>query len=148
MAVPQLSSRRLTMNLNVYLTFDGRAEEALKFYAQCLGGEVGEIHRFGGSPMDDGKLPEDVKNKVMHGRVQAQGQVIMVSDTGPGHAFKGYEGFTVSVNLADAANGKKVFEALSAGGTVTMPFQKTFWAEGFGMLTDKFGVPWMVNCEQ
>ena len=135
------------MNVNIYLTFNGSCEEALKFYAQCLGGTLGELHRFSGSPMDDGKIPAEFKDKVMHGRVETQGQLIMGSDTGPGQSFQGYNGFTVSINAADTAQGKRLFDALSAGGQVTMPFQKTFWAEGFGMLNDKFGVPWMVNCE-
>ncbi|MBG9388081.1 VOC family protein [Caenimonas aquaedulcis] len=135
------------MDLNIYLTFDGRCEEALKFYAQALGGTIGEFHRFGGSPMDDGKMPAEFKNRVMHGRVEANGQILMGSDAGPGQPFQGYKGFTVSVNVPDTAQGMRTFDALAAGGQVTMPFQKTFWAEGFGMLNDKFGVPWMVNCE-
>ncbi len=136
------------MQIQTYLTFNGQCEQAFEFYAQCLGGKVTFLQRYAGSPMDNAELPADFKNKVLHATFEAEGQKIMGSDGGPGHPFPGYSGFSVSLNLPkEAAKGKKAFDALAAGGQVQMPFQKTFWAEGFGMLTDKFGVPWMVNCE-
>jgi PhnB protein len=79
--------------------------------------------------------------------VEAQGRRILASDGGPGHPFKGYSGFSVTLNMAqDRQGAERAFNALAAGGQVQMPFQKTFWSAGFGMLTDRFGVPWMVNC--
>jgi PhnB protein len=136
------------MDINPYLSFDGNCEAALEFYTQAIGGKVLMVHRWGGSPMDDGKLPPEWKNKVMHATFEVEGQRLMASDGGPGHPFKGYSGFTISLSVPkDAARAKRIFDALAAGGRVDMPFAKTFWSEGFGMLTDKFGVPWMVNCE-
>src|SRR5687768_10413762 len=127
------------MNLNTYLTFDGTCEAALQFYAQCLGGKVLEIHRYGGSPMDEGKLPPEWKNRVMHTTLEAEGQHIMGSDAPPGQPFKGYSGFSISINIdKDTARAERAFKALAEGGRIEMPYQKTFWAEGFGMLTDKF----------
>jgi PhnB protein len=137
------------MDVQVYLTFDGNCEAALQFYAQCLGGKVAELHRYAGSPMDNAELPAEWKNRVMHGAVEAQGRRILASDGGPGHPFKGYSGFAVTLNMAkDTKGAEQAFNALAASGQVQMPFQKTFWSPGFGMLTDKFGVPWMVNCSE
>jgi PhnB protein len=137
------------MQIEPYLTFNGNCEQALEFYAQCLGGKVQFMQRYGGSPMDNAELPAEWKNKVMHATVDAEGQRFMGSDAMPGQPFAGYSGISMSLNIPkDSARAKRVFEALAAGGQVQMPFGKTFWAEGgFGMLTDRFGVPWMVNCE-
>lgn len=129
-----------------YLSFDGNAAEALSFYAKCLDGKITFSMTFAESPM--GKdTPDSHKNKIMHATLEARGHQLMASDMPPGMPHKGYEGFTLSVQGKDVTEGKHLFDALSAGGSVTMPFGKTFWAEGFGMLVDKFGVPWMVNCE-
>ena len=137
------------MEIEVYLTFNGNCETALQFYAQCLGGKVAELHRYAGSPMDNAELPAEWKNKVMHGKVEAQGHRILASDSGPGQPFKGYSGFSVTLNMGkDTKRAEEVFNALAAGGQVQMPFQKTFWSPGFGMLVDKFSVPWMVNCNE
>lgn len=129
-----------------YLSFDGNAAEALSFYAKCLDGKIINSMTFAESPM--GKdTPDSHKGKIMHATLEARGQQLMASDMPPGMPHKGYEGFTLSVQGKNVEEGRRLFDALSAGGKVTMPFAKTFWAEGFGMLVDKFGVPWMVNCE-
>ncbi len=132
--------------MEAYLSFDGNAAEALAFYAKCLDGKILFSMTFAESPMA-ADTPASHKNKIMHATLEARGRQIMASDLPPGMAFDGYKGFSLSVQGKDVAEGKKLFDALSAGGKVTMPFAKTFWAEGFGMLEDKFGVPWMVNCE-
>ena len=138
----------MAMLIEPYITFNGNCEQALQFYTQCLGGQVTFLQRYGGSPMDNAQLPADWKNKVMHSVFKADDTGFMASDAPPGQPSKGYAGITMSLNIPkDSARAKKVFEALAAGGQVQMPFAKTFWAEGFGMLTDKFGVPWMVNCQ-
>lgn len=129
-----------------YLNFDGNAAEALSFYAKCLDGKITFSMTFAESPM--GKdTPDADKNKIMHARLEARGYELMASDMPPGMPHKGYEGFSLSVQGKSVEEGKRLFDALSAGGKVTMPFGETFWAKGFGMLVDKFGVPWMVNCE-
>lgn len=135
------------MNIEAYLSFGGNCEAAMKFYEQALGGKIAMIHRFGGSPMDDGKLPMAWKEKVMHATLEAEGAKLMASDGMPGQPAPSYSGFSVSINVRDKVRAEKVFNALAAGGKVQMPFAPTFWAQGFGMLTDKFGVPWMVNCD-
>ena len=130
-----------------YLTFNGNCEQALEFYALCLGGKVTFLQRYGGSPMDNAQLPAEWKNKVLHSVFVADGTGFMGSDALPGQAPKSYSGISMSLNVPkDLARAKRIFDALSEGGQVQMAFAKTFWAEGFGMLADKFGVPWMVNC--
>lgn len=137
------------MQVEVYLTFAGNCEEALQFYEQALGGRIVDVHRYAGSPMDNGQLPADYRNKVMHATFEAGTTRFMASDGMPGQGAPAYAGFSMSVNIPkDAARGREVFDALAAGGKVTMPLSRQFWGAQFGMLTDKFGVPWMVNCEE
>ncbi|RST49141.1 VOC family protein [Variovorax sp. DXTD-1] len=133
--------------MQAYLTFNGNAAEALAFYAKALGGKVIFSMTFGESPMG-AETPEAYKGKIMHATLEARGHQLMASDMPPGIAFEGYKGFSLSVQGNNVDEGKKLFEALAEGGEVTMPYGPQFWAVGFGMLTDKFGVPWMVNCEK
>lgn len=135
------------MQIEPYLFFDGNCETALQFYSQCLGGSIVALHRYEGSPME-AQLPEAWKSKVMHATLEAEGHRFMASDRMPGQPFGGHAGFSMSVNIPkDPVRGEKVFKALAAGGMVTMPFATTFWGAHFGMLVDKFGVGWMVNCD-
>jgi PhnB protein len=118
----------MAMQIDCYLTFTGNCEEALNFYAQCLGGKVGTLMRYEGSPMDNKDLPANWKPKVMHGTVDADGAQIMGSDMPPGMPHAGYNGITVSVYVKnDVDKARKTFEALAAGGQVTMPFAPPFW---------------------
>lgn len=133
--------------MQAYLTFNGNAAEALAFYAKALGGKVIFSMTFGESPMG-AETPDAYKGKIMHATLEARGHQLMASDMPPGMAFEGYKGFSLSVQGNNVDEGKKLFEALAEGGEVTMPYGPQFWAVGFGMLTDKFGVPWMVNCEK
>jgi PhnB protein len=133
--------------MQAYLTFNGNCAEALAFYAKALGGKVVFSMTFGESP-EGGKTPAAYKDKIMHATLEARGHQLMGSDAPPEWPFEGYKGFSLSVAGNDVDDGKKVFDALAAGGKVTMPYGSQFWAAGFGMLTDKFGVPWMVNCEK
>ena len=137
------------MQIESYLFFGGNCEEALEFYKRCLGGDVvGGIHRYGGTPMDTPQLPPEWKNKVMHATFESQGARFMVSDSMPGQPAPTYSGFSMSINIPkDKARAEKIFNALAEGGTVTMPFGPTFWGANFGMVMDRFGVPWMVNCD-
>jgi PhnB protein len=129
-----------------YLSFDGNAADALSFYAKCLDGKIAFSMTFAESPM--GKdTPDSHKNRIMHATLDALGLQLMASDMPPGMPHKGYEGFSLSVQAKTPEEGQRLFDALSAGGKVTMPYGETFWAKGFGMLQDKFGVPWMVNCQ-
>lgn len=130
-----------------YLTLDGTTLEAFGFYAEVLGGTIEFSQTFGDSPMKD-SIPAEFHNRVMHATLNLPDGKLMASDAGPWAPFEGaMQSCALSIHYPTAAEGKRVFDALSAGGKVTMPFEKTFWAEGFGVLTDKFGVTWMVNCE-
>lgn len=136
------------MQIENYLFFGGNCEEALQFYAGALGGRVVEIHRYAGSPMDNAQLPAEWKQKVMHATFEAEAARFMASDSMPGQSAPLYSGFAMSVNIpGDKARAQKVFDGLAEGGTVTMPFGPTFWGANFGMVKDRFGVPWMVNCD-
>jgi PhnB protein len=133
------------VKINPYLNFNGNCEEAFKFYEKVLGGKIEAMFPHAGTPAE-GHVAPGMKDKIMHARLVVDGQVLMASDAPPEHYHKP-QGSSVSLNISDPAEAQRVFEALAEGGFTLMPFQKTFWAKGFGMCTDKFGTPWMVNCE-
>ena len=133
------------MQLTTQLGFDGNCREAFDYYAKVLGGKVVFRMTYGESPMAN-QYPE-VKDRIVHSSLQVPGGgLLQGADAPPGRGSK-HSGYCVTVGVKDAAEGKKIFEGLADGGQVKMPFDKTFWSEGFGMCVDKFGVPWMVNTE-
>lgn len=131
--------------LNAYLNFDGNCAEAFGFYERCLGGRIEMLMTNGESPMKD-QTPPEHRNRVMHVRLRVGNDVLMGSDCPP-NQYSAPHGFCVSISAPTRADAERLFNGLSADGKVTMPFQKTFWSEGFGMTIDRFGIPWMVNCE-
>lgn len=133
------------MQIAPYLNFKGECEAAFRFYEQCLGGRLGEIFPYAGSPMSD-QVPGDWGAKVMHGSVSVGDQVLMGADVAP-DLYEEPKGFSLSLHLKSAAEAERIFRELSWGGRVVMPLEKTFWAERFGMLVDRFGIPWSINCE-
>ncbi|MEJ7687206.1 MAG: VOC family protein [Variovorax sp.] len=133
--------------MEAYLTFNGNATEALDFYAKSLGGKILFSQTFGDSPMG-AETPPDHKNKIMHAALEARGKQIMASDMPPGMPFEGYKGFSLCVQAKDVKEGEQLFTTLAQGGKVIMKYEPTFWSPGFGMLEDRFGVPWMVNVDQ
>lgn len=133
------------MQLITYLNFDHRCREALDFYRQCLGGEITEMMTWGESPMCD-EVPPEAADLIMHGCLVVDGQVLMASDSFPGRPYEGVKGAAVTINADSDAAAKQWYEALSAGGTVEMELQETFWASSFAAFSDRFGVPWMINC--
>jgi PhnB protein len=133
------------MRVNPYLLFNGRCQEAFTFYAECLGGKIEAMLPHAGTPAD-GHVPPEWREKIMHARLSLGEDVIMGSDAPPGH-FEQPKGFSVTIQLTDPAEADRIFQRLSDGATVTMPIQQTFWATRFGMLVDRFGTPWMVNCQ-
>ena len=133
------------MELNPYLSFKGDCEEAFAFYERVLGATRGPLFRWGGSPME-GQAPPGWADKVMHGSVTIAGQTIMGADM-PSAMYEPPHGFSLSLQIPAAAEAERVFAGLAEGGTVKMPLEKTFWAERFGTLVDRFGIPWQVNCE-
>ncbi|UUY06794.1 VOC family protein [Pseudomonas sp. J452] len=132
------------MNMHAYLIFDGQCAEAFRFYAEVIGGEL-QVMPFGDSP-ECGEIPPEHRDRTLHACLNCDGQLLMGSDTMPGQPYEGIKGCHMSLQADDMAQAERLFQALSAGGQVQMPLQRTFWAEGFAMLTDRFGVPWMVNC--
>jgi PhnB protein len=128
-----------------YLLFGGRCEEALAFYRSTIGAEVEMVMHFNESPepTPPGMLAEGFEKKVMHSSFKVGESVIMASD-GCGPNDGNFDGFSLSLSVASEADAKRVFAALSDGGTVKMPLNKTFWSPCFGMLTDRFGLGWMV----
>ncbi len=134
------------MQLNPYLAFNGQCEEAFKFYKQCLGGKIAMMMRYGESPMAK-QTPAEARNNIMHARLTVGDKVLMGSDRPPGQRGE-TTGFHVTLGPDDPAEAERIFNALAEGGRVDMPIQQTFWAARFGMLVDRFGIPWMVNCEQ
>ena len=133
------------MQVSPYLSFTGNCEEAFTFYQRAIGGTRGMTNHFGGSPMA-GHVPPDWHDKVMHTTLSIGDTVLMGSDAPPGMQ-EALKGFSVSLVVDEASEAERVFAALSEGGAIRMPIAKTFWAERFGMLTDRFGVPWLVNFE-
>jgi PhnB protein len=132
--------------ISPYLFFDSNCEDAFKFYEKVLGGKIEMLLRNEDAPPDAGMpSPPERKQKIMHARMTIDSQVLMASDAPPDHFHKA-QGFAISVTVHDVAEAERKFKALSEGGTAGMPFSKTFFSKGFGMCTDKFGIPWMVNC--
>jgi len=127
-----------------YLFFGGRCEEAIEFYRKALGAELVMISRFKDAPERQPGLPECFDEKVMHATLRI-GETLMMASDGRCEGQAVFEGFSLSITLADEAEADRVFSALSDGGLVTMPLEKTFWAPKFGMLQDRFGVGWMVS---
>jgi PhnB protein len=134
------------MSLNTYVHFNGNCEEAFKFYEKVLGGKIQAIFTFEGSPMAS-QVPAEWGKKVMHASMAVDGSVLMGSDAPPGRYSKA-AGFSVSINVKNAADAERIYNAMLEGAEVHMPMAETFWALRFGMLTDKFGVPWMINAEK
>ena len=134
------------MRTNTYLSFDGTCEAAFRFYEKVLGGRIVMMFAHRDMPGGD-QSPPEMRDKIMHARLMLADQALMGGDAPPGR-FARPQGFCVNVAVTDPAEAERVFAGLAEGGTVTMPIAETFWAHRFGMLTDKFGTPWMVNCEK
>jgi PhnB protein len=133
------------MELSPYLFFSGTCEEALKFYEENIGAKIEAVMKHAGSPMEE-HVPAEWRDKVMHAKFKVGDVTVMAADTPPDHYAKP-QGFALSLSSKDAAEGEAVFNKLAAGGSVQMPFGPTFWAKGFGMCTDRYGIGWMINCE-
>lgn len=131
------------VTVNPYLTFNGNCQEAMTFYQQVLGGEL-EIMPFEGSPAD---VPDDYKHKVMHAALRFGQAVIMASDGMPDSEAVMGDATNISLTTPDVVEGERLFNGLSNGGTILMPFEEMFWGDKFGMLIDKFGVRWMVSSQ-
>jgi PhnB protein len=134
----------MTSRLNPYLNFNGNARQALEFYASVFGGTL-NLSTFA----DFGDKDSPIADKIMHGQLETEaGYTVMAADAPPGMESPGFHGFGVSLSGDDGDALRGYFEKLSDGGSVTMPMQKQAWGDEFGMVTDQFGVPWLVNVSQ
>jgi PhnB protein len=134
------------MLIEPYLFFEGRCDEAVEFYRKNLGAEVGPLMRYRESPEphQPGALPPGSENKVMHAVIKIGDTKVMVSD-GRCSGKPAFQGFALTITAPDVAQADRMFGALADGGQVQMPLAKTFWSPRFGMVTDRFGVLWMIN---
>ncbi|MFB3920274.1 MAG: VOC family protein [Terriglobia bacterium] len=133
------------MGLNPYLSFNGQCESAFKFYEKLLNGKIEVIMTYAGTPAEN-QVPAEWRGKILHTRMTVGGNCLMGNDAPPGRYVQP-KGFSVTLQIANPAEADRIFQALAEGGSIQMPIQKTFWAERFGMLVDRFGIPWMINCE-
>jgi PhnB protein len=135
------------VQINPYLNFDGQCAEAFKYYAQVLGGTIEAMMTHGESQIA-GEVPREWHDRILHARLVVGDQLLLASDSPP-EMYQKPQGLYVSLQVDKPSDARRIFDALAENGTVTMPFEKTFWAAGgFGMCVDRFGTPWMVNCEQ
>ena len=137
---------RITMQLNPYIFFNGQCEAAFTYYQQALNGKIVFKMTVGESPMAK-NTPAERHNEILHIRLDMGGQVLMGADCPP-DIFQQPQGFSVSLNVETPEEAERIFAALARNGHIGMPIAETFWALRFGMVTDQFGIPWMINCEK
>ena len=134
------------MKLNPYLMFHGQCEAAFKFYEQCLGGKIVARFTYGEMPDAAKHVPPGMNERIMHICLHVGDAVLMGSDS-QSDSSEVPSGVNVSLHVDSPAEAERIFHALEEGAEVRMPIGETFWSERFGMLTDRFGIPWMINCE-
>ena len=133
------------MEMSTYLNYKGDCEAAFRFYEQCLGGTLGPVFRYAGTPLAD-QVPADWQDKVMHASVTLGSQVLMGADVAP-ERYEAPKGFSLSLQLSDTVDAERMFHQLSTNGKIVTPLEKTFWAARFGVVLDRFGVTWLINCD-
>jgi PhnB protein len=132
--------------LDNYLFFDGTCAQAMRFYERVTGGKIQAMLKYSDSPqpVDPQHCPPGSEDRIMHANLVIDGRNLMASDS-PAGQHKPMQGFSLSLSYDTPEEAKKKFDMLADGGAVVMPFGPTFWAKGFGMVTDRFGTPWMVG---
>jgi len=133
------------MQMHPYVNFDGQCEAAFKFYHQYLGGQLGAMFRYAGTSLTD-QVPADWQDKVMHGTITIGGQLLAGADVAPDR-YEEPKGFSLSLQMTSTTEADRIFHMLAKDGTVVMPLEKTFWAARFGVVIDRFGIRWLINCE-
>jgi PhnB protein len=133
------------MQFQPYLIFDGNCAEAMRFYERVIGGKLETMMKMSESPEPCGDLPPGSADRIMHACLVLEGSPLMASDSMLDQPYEGMKNFAVTLSFPAVGKAKEVFDGLAEGGQVMMPMGKTFWAESFGMLTDRFGTPWMIN---
>jgi PhnB protein len=133
------------LKLNPHLTYNGECEAAFQLYERCLGAKIVTMLTYGDSPMAD-QVPADWRGKIVHATLTVCESVLYGADVVPGQ-YQSPSGINMVLGLNDPAEAERIFQSLSEGGTLQMPLQKTFWAVRFGVLVDRFGISWEINCE-
>ncbi|WP_256757831.1 VOC family protein [Cohnella sp. WQ 127256] len=133
------------MRITPHLSFDGKCEEAFLEYQRILGGKIATMLKYGDSPMAKEVAP-DSHNRIIHATLQINDFTLAGADTLHGE-YKKPQGVFVILNFPEQLVAKKIFDSLSVGGEVYLPFEETFWSAGYGILVDRFGVPWKINCD-
>lgn len=136
---------RLPSGMNVHLSFPGNCREAMTFYASVTGGSLATPMTYGESPAAD-QVPGSMHDKVIHAALNIRGRWLMGADMAA-ECYQPIQGVQVQLEYTDPAQAQMAFEQLAEGGRISMPFAETFWAHRFGMLTDRYGVGWMINCQ-
>lgn len=134
------------MELNPYLMFNGNCAEAFQAYARIFNGQITMMMTFGQSPEAD-KIPPDWRDKIMHAHLVFARNALMGSDAPPQYR-EDMQGVSLSLKVDTASEAERLYSALTEGGSVQMPLGETFWAHRFAMVTDRFGIRWMINCEK
>ena len=137
----------MKLNPQISLAFNGQCEAAFSFYEQCLHGTITFMLTWGDSPMAAADAPAGWDAKIAHATLRLGDTAIVGSDV-PAALYKPPQGFEVVLQMEDAGEADRVFQALAEGGTIAMPLQETFWALRFGVVVDRFGIPWSINCER
>ena len=133
------------MKLSAHLSFDGTCEQAFRFYQQVLNGNLVTLLSYGQSPLAQ-STPAEFHERILHATLTVGSFELLGADVLPEQAERP-QGFCITLSLPDLERAKQIFAALSEGGTVRMPLQETFWSPAFGLVTDRFGIPWEINCE-
>jgi PhnB protein len=133
------------MRISIHLWFDGQCEAAFGFYQRLLGGEITTMMKYGDSPLADTVEPR-WRDRILHATLRLGDQELLGADVMP-KDYARPRGFCALLSLRGLAEAKRVFDALADGGSIQMPLQKTFWSEGFGVVTDRFGVPWEITSQ-
>ena len=134
------------MPLNPYLLFNGDCKEAFELYAKVLGGKIEAMMAHEGTPAAE-QVPPEWRKKILHAKINFADGVLMASDAPPGR-YEKPQGFSVSVTVKTPADADRIYRGLSEGAKITMPLAETFWALKFAMFVDRFGTPWMINCDR
>ena len=129
--------------INAYLFFDGTCADAMRFYERTLAGKL-DLMTAANSPAA-AQVPPGSGDRILHARLDFDGGTLMASDWMAESPYERMQGFSLSLGFPTTDEAKRIFDALAEAGKVTMPFEKTFWAQAFGMLVDRFGTPWMVS---
>jgi PhnB protein len=132
------------MKVSAHLTFAGQCREAFEFYERCFNGTVQLMQAYRDSPMA-AYVPENWRDKILHASLIVDRDVLLGADVQP-EKYKKPAGMFVMLDVSDAAEAARIFAELSEGGNVMMPLQATHWAAAFGIVTDRFGTPWEINC--